>query len=381
MMSANGLGRVAPTSGEIDLLRAATMPVEQASVAWRRWRGDHELDVAPARSRSMLPAVAAHLPQAVLGDDAAFLQALRRRTWAANQLKFSAAGRALEVLSELQPAPIVAKGAAVALTAYGHVGDRPMADIDIVVGAQQFRPSTELLFANGWMPGADFEHQSFMHACAVHDEGNNEIDMHRWMMFPRLARVPEPWGERAVPFEVAGQRCRRYNGSDELVLAIAHGLGPHLTSPARWPIDVARLVAAAGAGGGKHDDGDLVSFWAGVVGSAEELALGHRVGAGLAFCSRELGLAVPDQVLEQLSHGRTDRVLAFEWTLLRAGLPRPNRTRQFIDTERVAGRRPTVHGYVAMRREALRRGGGVLSIARRRAGKLGQIVRLETARR
>lgn len=379
MMSSNRLGRLVPTSNETELLRAATLPVEQASAAWTRWRRDHELDDASARSRSLLPAVAGHLPPAALGDDAALLQALRRRTWAANQLKFTATGRALEVLSELQPAPIVAKGAALALTAYRHAGDRPMADVDIVVGAERFGQSTELLFANGWRPGADFEHQPFMHACGVLDEGNNEIDVHRWMMFPRLARVPERWCERAVPFEVAGQRCRRYVASDELVLAVTHGLGPHPTSPARWPIDVARLVA--GAGGGEHGDGGLVSFWAGVVESAEELALGDRVGAGLAFCARELGVTVPDQVVEQLSHGSTDRVQAFEWTLLRTGVPRPYRTRQFIDTERVAGRRPTVRGYAAMRSEALRRGGGVLSIARRRARKLGQIVGLETARR
>ena len=71
------LGRAGPNAGEMDLLRAATMPAEAANAAWRRWVDTHTIDAAHHRSADLLPAVSANLPAEVLGDEAPRLRGLR----------------------------------------------------------------------------------------------------------------------------------------------------------------------------------------------------------------------------------------------------------------------------------------------------------------
>jgi hypothetical protein len=371
----SALGQLAPTAIEVELLRAATLPVPEALGAWRRWREVTQLVDASARCRSLLPAVAANLANEDLGDDAEPLRLVRRRTWADNQLRFSAAGHLIEVLGPSGSQVVVAKGAALALTAYPHVGDREMGDIDVVVGPDAFGPAADLLFANGWRPGDDFEHQPFMHACAILDDAGREIDLHKWMMFPRMSRWPERWHERSLPFEIGGQSCRRYAPSDELVLAITHGLAPRANSMLRWPVDVATLVEFIERTSEREGRAELEAFWTEVVESADELAVGARVAAGLAFCARECGVDVPSDVVRQLLSSRSDRGLAREWWLTRSGLPRPFRSRQYIDPERASGRTPTASGYMEMRLQAYRKGGGPAAIVRRRFARIGRHTR------
>jgi hypothetical protein len=375
----SGLGRVAPAAGEIDLLRAAILEPALAADAWSRWRVDHDLDGSHGRAHAVFPAVAANLAGAGLGDDAGRLAGLRRRTWATNQLAFKAAGRALDALQPLGIEPIVAKGAALVHTAYPHVGNRSMGDIDVIVGDDLFEDAMELLVAAGWALASNSRQESYAHACSVLDGDGNEVDLHRWMVFPRFCRTPEQWSDRAVPMTIEGRRCRRYSSADELVLSVVHGMGPEHSSSIRWPIDVATLVSYAA--GDSLDESVCESFWDDVVGSVNELGIARPVVAGLQFCIDHFDVAVPAEVVARLDESRTDRIIELEWRMLARGIPRPERIRPFIDTERANGRRPSARRYAAGRMSAASDGGGSVTMIRRRVDKAGRVIAARRQRR
>lgn len=372
----NILGRLSPAPGEIDLLRAAIVPGSDGAAAWNRWRVDHDLDGAHGRAHAVFPAVAANLGSELLGADAGRMMGLRRRTWATNQLMFQAAGRVLDTLEPLQAEPIVAKGVALALVAYPHIGDRNMGDMDITIGPEHFDAALDLLCADGWTLGTDSRNTSYAHAVSLFDSERNELDLHRWVAFPRFCRSPERWSQRAVPFVVAGRECRRYADADELVLTLVHGAGPEFSSAIRWPIDAwHRIERSAGE---QLPVADRAKFWSDVVASASELRVAQPVEETLRFCAEQLSIAVPNDAFEQLAAADTDAVMAAEWRLLKRGLPTPQRMRPFVDTERAGGRRPSALRYARGRVEAARAGGSTADMLRRRTGKAGRLV---TARR
>lgn len=243
-----------------------------------------------------------------------------------------------------------------------------MSDCDVIVGAHQFDAATRLLVGSGWAPAADFENQPFMHAGSLTDDRGGVLDLHRWIVFPRFSRVVEQgFFERAQTSSIHGAPCRRLALADELVLGVVHGMGPDRDSGVRWVLDVAAIFAAAAEG---DSSGPPEKFWADVVESARGLAVGEMLADGLEWADEQFGWGPPGRVLAELREIPSDRLLAGEWWLRRRGVMAPTRTRQYVDTERLAGRRPTVGGYVGIRVQAVRSGGGVVAATQRRAAKL-----------
>lgn len=362
------LGRAAPTPGELDLLRAAVLGPTEAAAAWRRWRGEHDVDTANWRCHAILPAVSANVDDDALGEDADRLRGLRRRAWVVTQRQLHALTSGLRILAPVGITPIVVKGAALATTVYTQPGTRTMGDVDVVVGAEHFDVAADALVAAGWRRRDDFGHQPFMHACSLSGPGDVDVDLHRWTMFPRHSRIPETsWFGRAVEHRVGGVACRRFTTADELVLTVLHGVGPSTPSSVRWPLDVVMLARAGAVDG--------AAWWDAVVASAVELGVGPPLADGLRLCREELGLTVGDEVLRELAASPHDRLLTLEWRSRAVGVGMPSRARQYVDTERVAGRSPSLRGYVGMRRDAARRGGGVASIVTRRTQRAWGSVR------
>ena len=358
------LGRVAPTPSEMQLLRAAVLPRARAAECWASWRALNDPGRVPWRSQAIFPSIGSHLGDAAPAEDRRMFRLARHRASAENQMLLSATRGAVEQLMTHGIEAIVVKGVVLASTAYGALGDRTMGDVDLVVGPDHFAAAAAALAEVGWVPGDDFERQPFMHAGTLIDQRGRELDMHRWLMFPRLCRIPEPWIQHTVPFDLGGVIARRFRLSDELVAAVIHGYEPRSAGAIRWPIDVARLVALDACGGA----GD--AFWADAVASAEALGVGRQFGAGLRFCAEELGVDIPEAIVDRLADAPRDSVLWAEYLLLRAGLPRPMRTRQFIDVERFHGRRPSPRRFAAARADAVRQGGGSVQIIRRRLGRI-----------
>lgn len=339
------LGRAGPNAGEMDLLRAATMPAEAANAAWRRWVDTHTIDEAHPRSADLLPAVSANLPAEVLGDEAPRLRGLRRRVWADNQFVLGGLVDAATLLQGAGIEPVVAKGAALATTVYTEPGTRAMSDADLVVGTELFETARQSMLDAGWRQ-IDLVEGPFFHAIGMVDERRRNVDLHKWVVFPRFSPTPElAWLDRAVPHEVQGHPVRRLTSPDELVLAVVHGLLTNSPSATRWPIDVVQLARTAAV-----ED----AFWSDVLAAAIEIEAGPVVADAVAMCRVELDADIPMDAIEALRAAPLDRGLAQHWALCRRGISLEWRVRRYRRLERSAGRKPSVVGYVAPRLRAIR---------------------------
>lgn len=368
------LGWAAPTPGELELLRAALLPADDAAKAWRRWLVDHDIDRTTYRSQQVLAAISANLPADVLGAETGRLQGLRKRTWLTNHLKLEALGRALDVLRPLPVPPIVAKGAAIITSESGDASLRSMFDSDVVVRSAHYGDARALLRDAGWTEPPRFVQRPTNHSTALVDAAGHELDFHRWIVFPRFAReVETEWYERTVGHEVRGRKCERFDSADETVLAILHGLSADTASSARWPLDVAQL-----ADEGRRKIGGADRFWGDVMRAANEVDAGRPVGLGLGLCRAEFGLDVPTDLIAQLSETSSDRYLEFERWLRRRGVPNPAPfVRKYIDVERHDGRRPTPYGFVRFR---MADRGDLQVVARRRWRRARAAVRMRRHR-
>ena len=330
----------------MELLRAASLEPERAAAAWRRWIAEHVIDVAPHRSTDLLPAVSANLPADVLGDEADRMRGMRRRVWAGNHYRLDALVGAAAVLAAEGIEPVIAKGASLVTTVFAQVGTRAMADVDLVIGPERFEAARDALLAAGWRR-VDPVDGPFFHAVALIDDLGRNIDVHKWVVFPRFSPVPErAWLDRAVPHTIRGCDVRRLVSSDELVLSALHGLLTNSESASRWPLDVVQLVRIAAA----DDDG----FWDGVIDAAVDVEAGPVVGDALAMCRAELGVDVPDEVLERLAAAPFDPGLARHWALCRRGITLEWRVRRYARLERSVGGSPSVRGYVVPRAQSIR---------------------------
>lgn len=364
------LGQAGPTPDELLLLKAAALDVDAATAAWRRWIANNDVQTAHHRSTALLPVVAANLPADVLGTHAALAKGMRRRVWLENQLGFGMLANAVEVLTAAGIDTVVTKGAALATTVYADVGTRPMADVDLIVEPEEFARSRALLLGAGWqlLHGRDFT--DIDHAVALVDHNGRQIDLHRWVLFPRFTRHPErSWHARAVPHRVNGQPTRRFAASDELVLGVVHGL-LNSASATRWPLDVVQLCRA-------HADDP--SFWPMVVGAATESRTGPLLADGLRMCRDELDVAVPAGVVADLEAAPLDRWLRLQSRLRRRGFDLEWRILRYARIAAANGGRPTVRGYLGPRWRTLRaRGvGPVLGgrLARLRAARAARAAR------
>lgn len=363
------LGRAGPNDGEMELLRASTLSPPAAASAWRRWLDGHDIDVAYHRSTDLLPAVSANLGPEVLGDEADRLRGIRRRVWADNQFGLVALVDSAEILEAEGIGSVVVKGAALSTTVYTEPGTRAMADVDLLIGPENFVAACNALFAAGWKR-LDAVEGPFFHAVAVVDGAGRNVDVHKWVLFPRFSPIPErSWLERAVPHTVRGHELRRLASSDELVLSVLHGMLTNSSSATRWPIDVVQLARVAP----QTEPG----FWGAVVASASEMKSGPVIADALAMCRAELNADIDIEVIEQLDASPLDRGTAQHWALCRRGITLEWRMRRYARLARSEGRPPTVRGYVGPRAEAVR-ARGLSEVFEGRVERAKQIVAART---
>jgi len=338
------LGAASPDDDELELLRAALLPGDDARAAWTRWRATHDVDEASDRSYDVLPSIGATLPAVALGADQVRLRSLRSRNWVRNESLLRSLAAALDLLGEEGVPTLVVKGAILVSQVYGEPGLRRMGDTDLVVGPDYSDRAVELLTTSGWRVKS-----RWIHATDLVDVQGHGLDVHRWPLFPRFTRrVESGWLDRCRQCVIAGAPTRRLALPDELVLTVTHGLfAMPSRSMVRWPLDVAAILGSA----------DHAEFWPDVVRSADELQLGPIVAKGLGFCRQELALDVPPDILEGLRATRLDRWIAYQWWRRVRGSYPPMRIRRYVDLERAAGRRPTATGYATRRWDNLRRHG------------------------
>lgn len=349
------LGRCAPGAGERLLITAATSTGRRADDAWRSWRAGHALSDAGWRTHALLPALLDTVSDDALGADRPVVKQLRTRNWVATKLQLARLGSVLATAGVPADRVMVFKGAALVRTTYPP-GARTMADVDLAIRPDHFDATIDALVSSGWSLRETTRDEEWVRALTALDDDGFEVDIHRWVLYPRFTRRSEHglW-ERARPVDFGAGSALVPSPADAIVIAILHGLTPTDAGAVRWPVDVALLS--------KGVDG----VWEDVVDIAFDLGVGPVVGAALSLLTEEFGLELPAGTIGRLADQPLDRALTIEWWLRRRGISRGSRARWYVDGCRAVGTRATPWGYAATRWRKLRDGAGPVEVARLRA--------------
>jgi len=322
-----------PNPAQNLLLKACLLPDETALPAFHAW---WEMPIAtrsdPASQRlfpllwwrvSQWPPDACptgHAEEAVIWKKAML------DTWALNQRRLAHANRIAEQLSLAGIPLLLVKGLPLALFAYGHLGLRPMGDLDLVVPEARARESLDVLSAAGWTPtptplkgsedaGIQRRHPWILKNRPLdtftklyfrvrnghgfrHPDGT-EADLH-WYVFHEQcdpgdddaiwgnAHALEQWNRRAKA--VVSASLLMLDPVDHLLLILAHACRWDGVAPIRWVADAVLLVRA------------VEPFdWRRFVTLARARRLEAPVGALLGYLHAELALDVEAAALAALA--------------------------------------------------------------------------------
>lgn len=219
------------------------------------------------------------------------LQAEARRI-AIDELR--TAGEALrlqEVLRSGGVEPMILKGVAVAMLAYGRLGLRYNFDIDILVHPKDVASSLRLLGEQGYryLDGEDADGPTArwleLHKDIAlrHASGRSVVELH-WRLFnnPRLLGGAHPEG-RPVRLTANGV-VQTLPEHLNLIFLCVHG-AEHAWERLKWLVDVHALVM-------RMSDDSLAALYE----SAREKNVHRAVAQALLLCSRLFGLPIPDAI-------------------------------------------------------------------------------------
>jgi hypothetical protein len=121
-----------PTPLQGLLLRAVTMPAEQAVVAWKQWAADVELDDLEPDSQWLLPLLFVRLRHAGVSPTAIERYAnVFRHNWYKSQVRLRAVRTVIDELRRSGNEPVLLGGASLAVACYPVLGTRPFESLTI----------------------------------------------------------------------------------------------------------------------------------------------------------------------------------------------------------------------------------------------------------
>lgn len=308
------LGGCWPTVEQADLLRATLLRGPEAVQAWERWRTTASLERLDAASARLLGQLGRNLRQNGVSDP--LLSTLRRfyrRTWYENQLRLRDAAVLVARMRDRGLEPMLLKGAALVVGYYRDAGLRPMEDVDVLVATHQAVAAAAVLTELGWTgpEAVTPRHVSASHAMAFSDARGRQVDLH-WHLLPESCWPGDEtslWA-RAVVARVGGVEVRVLDPAHQLFHSCAHGVRWEPVAPLRWIADAAMVLARA-------PDLD----WDRLVEESERHQLSLPVGEALDYLRREIGLAVPSEVVARLRDMPVPpgERLAYRWRTRPAG--------------------------------------------------------------
>jgi Uncharacterised nucleotidyltransferase len=358
-----------PTPEQERLLCAAILADERALSAWSEIRGQLELPDANSGSSEELPRAldgAAHalLPAlyrnlSALGSRDPLLEVLQsahRSIWLRNQMLLR---RVLPGLADLGRAGIptmLIKGAALIASGRFDSGVRSITDVDVVVPTAQLDEAIDVLMQGGFRPVGkvppwyvrDYAGR-FVPSHAFASADNSQIDLH-WHVLHASCQpdADEDFWAASAPVELAGLSTAALCATDELLLAILHGLRWSATPTYRWVLDAAQLAR------GDYGEIDFERLLA----QARRRRVTATVRAGLAYLCRVVDAPIPSQTLSGLA-----RAPLLERLELRAQVTdprargRPARSllhhQQHLRRALALGRRATLREHVRLGRDHL----------------------------
>lgn len=287
-------GRPFPTQAQLDLLKAAVLPADQAAPAWRRWksRGIPLVEVDDASGRLFSQLWTNRSAAAIDEEDLPLLKGVYRQALASNAVTLNSAFETTQPLTEAGIPVVFIKGAAMIAAVGGRLGLRRIVDVDVIVPEADAERAVAALKAAGHqekgptgLPPAFDLHPAW--TCLAPNK--SELDLHWWA-------YKTPGDDRCVfetarPATLLGRSVLIPSATEMLVMAVAGAfVGAPPDSPLRWIADAMVLFELEDA----HIDWDVLLQRAWRPG----LTLG--LIAGLAFLAREFAAPVPPYVLANL---------------------------------------------------------------------------------
>jgi hypothetical protein len=248
------------------------------------------------------------------------------RTWALNQRRLAHANQIAEQLRLAGSPLLLVKGLPLALFAYGHLGLRPMGDLDLVVPDAQARQSLEALSAAGWTPlptplkGSNDPEVELLHPWILQSRAlgdfselyfrvrnghgfryadGSEADLH-WYIFHEQCEpgVDQPIWAKALPLQQLNRSSQSeisphlltLDPVDHLLLILAHASRWDEAAPIRWVADAVLLIQAV-----DHFN------WPRFVSLAKDRRLTAPAGALLVYLQGQMAMEVPATVLAELA--------------------------------------------------------------------------------
>jgi hypothetical protein len=303
-----------PDEAQTLLLKAALWDGEDALDAFREWRNRCDLaGPVDAATYRLLPLLHANMVRLGCDDPImGVLKGVRRHAWCKVQERLQCASQAIEILSARGIPTMVSKGIPLALEYYDDCSLRPMSDVDIYVQFPQARLALNLLKEAGWQ-AIDTRWQDPL-VVEAHEtplrRDKIDLDFH-WHLFHHVIERDALEGDRRIwaaaePMTVAGARTLRPSATDLLLQVALHGLKYNPMSPIRWIADVATIV---------RKDGDRID-WEAALAYAARARMSLHLGTGLQFLASEIGVPIPEQVLQQVSNAKPTLLESIEGSLL-----------------------------------------------------------------
>jgi hypothetical protein len=255
--------------------------------------------IALTRRHRVYTLVEARLASAAVSAPSPYAEQLHRLSRETVLGEFSLAYELKNLQSEFAARdvrPVVLKGAAVSMRAYGRLGLRFNRDIDLLVADQDVAAADEVLTACGYQrcepcaasAAADLrrwrrQRKDFAYH---HPNKGHVVELH-WRLFDNPALMPVGvLGEPETIAILPGFSVRALPARTDLVYLCVHG-AEHAWSRLKWLADVGAIFAGLRA----DELADVFEL-------AGRLGVQRPVAQALLLCRRLLGLELPDRLLQ-----------------------------------------------------------------------------------
>jgi hypothetical protein len=307
--AASGHGPI-PRPAQRRLLDAAVGRGEAAAVAWREWKASQDPATIDRASRRLLPAVAANLESAGLGEaEIAALRALAEAVRGEYRERLSLARPVIAALVDAEIDPLLLKGAALARFYGGDAGRRPMRDVDVLVRPDRLDHAIDVLGRLGYAP------HGMGLSCLVRyarrrspgwsfvAPGRPDVDLH-WNMLheSRGADADADFWKAAVAIDFEGVPAKALCATDQLLHVCVHGLQPEPVENLRWIADAIAIL--------RHEAEPI--DWRRLVEQVVRRGLVPQARYALGFLAEAFDAPIPPRVLEQLRREKTSWIERLE---------------------------------------------------------------------
>lgn len=239
--------RRAVAAAQMLLIHAAVLEPGPALAAWERWSRQADPERMQHGEARLLAGGFRRLER--IGAEGPMMTVARgiyRRTWYTNQLAVARIAAVLERLERAGVPALALKGFALAPLAYGDLGARPMADVDLLVPPQEIEPAVACLEPLGLRNRHGLRRPDGLLANEVelNDVEGNSVELHAYALV-ESADDSDLW-QRKVGFAVREAVAYAPCAEDALLIVGVHGQRWNPLQPVAWVLDAFRLIGSRG---------------------------------------------------------------------------------------------------------------------------------------